>query len=268
MPTLEEIQNGFQKAILEGDKSILTQIPDTPKEKNDVLLGIYQYAYSARLIEFLENDYPQLHAYLGDEQFDQLCRAYIAETPSHTPNARWYGNELPIFMENSSIWSEQLQLPELARLEYSLNIVFDASDEPLLRLDDLAQIPPEQWPSLVFSPVQATRRLEMETNVTDIWNALVTDQAPPDVQGLADPLQVLVYRDDQQSSFRSMSYEEAMMWDKMAAGVPFGVLCELMATWGGEDDAAMRAGSFLHGWISAGLITDQIDMTNTSRGAP
>ena len=72
MTSLKQLQDSFQKALLVGDKTILSQIPDTPLESHDVLLGVYQYAYKARLVEFLENDYPQLHAYLGDEQFAEL----------------------------------------------------------------------------------------------------------------------------------------------------------------------------------------------------
>ena len=105
----------------------------------------------------------------------------------------------------------------------------------------------------------ATRRLDLKTNVTELWNALVGEQAPTEVKTTSNPLHYLIYREDGQSSFRSMSYEEAMMWDKMAAGVPFGVLCELLAAYGGEDDAAMRAAGYLQGWIMAELVFDQFD---------
>ena len=256
MSTLKELQEGFQKALLDGDLTILSQIPDSPLEDKKKLLGVYQYAYSARLTEFLENDYPQLHSYLGDRQFEEMCKAYIAKTPSHNPNARWYGTKLPDFISNTAPYNKQAQLHDLARLECSLNIVFDESEETPLGLDQLTQIAPDQWPTLVFAPVTSTRRLDLSSNATELWNALVSETEPPDVIFAEEPLHILIFRDQFQSSFRSMDYAEAMMWDKMAAGVPFGVLCELMATYGGEDDAAMRVGSFLHAWISAGLIFD------------
>ncbi len=257
MISLKELQDSFQKALLEGDTQILSEIPDTPREKHDVLLGVYQFAYSARLMEFLENDYPQLHAYLGDEQFETLCMAYIRENPSHHPNARWYGNDLPDFIAHNKAYSQQPQIRDLAALELALNMVFDEREDPSLDLSQLGQVAPDQWPALTFKPHKATKRLDYKTNVAELWNSLVSNQTPPDVQIFDDPLHLLVFREEFQSSFRSMSYEEAMMWDKMAAGVPFGVLCEVMATYGGEDDAPMRAGSYLHTWISAGLITDQ-----------
>ena len=257
MPTLKQLQEDFQNSLLTGDRAILSQIPDTRKEKKDARLGIYQYAYRARLMEFLENDYPQLWGYLGDEQFEALCMAYIEATPSHQPNARWYGDKLPAFIKNNAPWKELTQVCELALLEHELNNVFDEQDVPLLDMRQLASIAPDQWPSLVFTPVKATRRLDVTSNVTDIWNALACENEPPEVEMTDEPQHYLIYRDQNgPSSFRAMSYEEAMMWDKMAAGVPFGVLCELIATYGGEDEAAMRAAGFLQEWLSLGLVAD------------
>jgi hypothetical protein len=51
-----------------------------------------------------------------------------------------------------------------------------------------------------------------------------------------------------------MSYEEAMMWDEMAKGLDFAGLCEMVATYAGEEDAALRAGRHLRTWIEAGML--------------
>ena len=43
--------------------------------------------------------------------------------------------------------------------------------------------------------------------------------------------------------------------DRLAAnGVRFGVLCEMVATFGGEDDAELRAASYLKGWVDTGML--------------
>jgi len=39
--------------------------------------------------------------------------------------------------------------------------------------------------------------------------------------------------------FRELSPEEAMMWDEAANSIPFGVLCEMLATY--DDPTARRA---------------------------
>jgi hypothetical protein len=55
--------------------------------------------------------------------------------------------------------------------------------------------------------------------------------------------------------FRELSAEEAMMWDEASGGIPFGVLCSMLATYDDPDGAAARGAGYLHGWITAGLLT-------------
>ncbi|MGI9382874.1 MAG: hypothetical protein ACR2PO_06950, partial [Methyloligellaceae bacterium] len=71
---------------------------------------------------------------------------------------------------------------------------------------------------------------------------------------LQDPEQLIVYRQDHMAMFRVLGGEEAMMWDEAADGVTFGVLCEMVATFGGGDEAALRAAGYLQGWIQTGLL--------------
>lgn len=44
------------------------------------------------------------------------------------------------------------------------------------------------------------------------------------------------------------------MWDEAVKGVRFGVLCEMVATFVGEDDAELRAASCLKGWVDTGML--------------
>lgn len=44
------------------------------------------------------------------------------------------------------------------------------------------------------------------------------------------------------------------MWDEAVKRVRFGVLCEMVATFVGEDDAELRAKSYLKGWVDTGML--------------
>ena len=55
--------------------------------------------------------------------------------------------------------------------------------------------------------------------------------------------------------FREFPAEEAMMWDEAANGIPFGVLCSMLATYDDPDNAAARGAGYLHGWVTGGLLT-------------
>ena len=99
MNALKDIQDRFQQAILQGDgNAIFDDIKDSPKEKKATLLGVYQFAYGARLLEFLQNDYPIVWGYVGDESFEKFAAGYIKAYPSDQPNARWYGRYFAEFL--------------------------------------------------------------------------------------------------------------------------------------------------------------------------
>jgi hypothetical protein len=71
---------------------------------------------------------------------------------------------------------------------------------------------------------------------------------------LPEPQAILVWRQDVTARFRPLDPEEAMMWDEAAAGTRFGVLCEMVATYGGEDGADIRAASYLKDWVDMGSL--------------
>lgn len=254
MTSLRELQDSFQRAILDGDDAVLGEIADTSREKRDVLLGVYRNAYALRLIEFLANDHEKLKALLGDEQFGEMARAYIAEHPSRTPNARWFGARLPDFLRDAPGYGDAPVLADLAALEKALNDVFDADDAEPLRMEDIAAVDPANWGALTFRPHPAAFRIGLATNAADIWRALHAGKTPPEPAGTPSSARVLVSREDGMAAFRVLEDDEAMMWDEAANGVTFSVLCEMMAAYAGEDEAAPRAAAYLSGWIGRGLL--------------
>jgi hypothetical protein len=247
-------QNDFQRGILNGDDSILTEILDSPKEKREVLYGVYRHAYGSRLVDALRNDHGLLHSYIGDEMFDAMGYAYVAARPSHHPNLRWFSQGLPDFLKSTAPYSDHPILADLAALEKALNDAFDAADAPVLGLADMAAFAPELWNTLIFQPHPSSRRLDASSNVADVWLALKNDKTPPDAIALEQPTRLLVWRQDVTPMFRELAAEEAMMWDEAANGIPFGVLCSMLATYDDPDGAAARGAGYLHGWVTSGLL--------------
>lgn len=248
-------QNDFQRGILSGDDSILAEILDSPKEKREVLYGVYRHAYGSRLVEALRNDHGLLHGYLGDEMFDAMGYAYVAAKPSHHPNLRWFSQGLPDFLKSTAPYSDHPLLADLAALEKALNDAFDAADAPVLTLADMAGFAPEVWNTLLFQPHSTSCRLDVSTNAAAVWLALKNDETPPDAVALDEPGRLLIWRQDVTPMFRELTAEEAMMWDEAANGIAFGVLCSMLATYDDPDGAAARGAGYLHGWVTSGLLT-------------
>jgi hypothetical protein len=254
MKSLRELQESFQRGILAGDEAILAEVKDSDKESRDVLFGVYRHAYVARLAEILGDDYQQLHTYLGDQRFARLVKAYIAANPSDQRNARWFGRHLPAFISADEAYAAHPEIAELAALEKALADAFDGPDAEPLTIETLTVVPPESWPRLVFTTHPAALRLTFATNAADIWMALKDETAPPEAERLPEPQAIIVWRHEFMSRFRPLAPEEAMMWDEAAKGVRFGVLCEMVATFGGEDAAELRAATYLKNWIDTGML--------------
>jgi hypothetical protein len=252
--TLREIQDSFQRAILEGDDGFLDDLVDSPREKRDILLGVYCNAYVLRLVEILQHDYENLHAYLGDDQFDALARAYVAACPSRNFNGRWFGARMSEFLAGAAPYAARPELSELAAFEWALLDVFDAEDCLPLEIADLTIVPPTDWPRLIFQPRPSVRRLDMATNALAIWQALDDEEEIPEAARLPELERIIIYRPEWGAMFRIMGEEEAIMWNEAVKGIPFGALCEIVAMYGGEEEAAIRGAGYLKGWLDARLL--------------
>lgn len=248
-------QSEFQRGILSGDDSILAEILDSPREKREVLFGVYRYAYGSRLVEAMRSDHELLHTYLGDEMFDEMGHAYVAASPSQHPNLRWFSQSLLGFLKATAPYSDYPVLSDLAALEKALNDAFDAKDAPAVAVADMAGFAPEVWQDLKFIAHPSAIRLDLTTNASEVWRALKNDETPPDAVKLEEPCRLLIWRQDVRPLFRELAAEEAMMWDEAAAGIPFGVLCSMLATYDDPEGAAARGAGYLHGWVTGGLLT-------------
>jgi hypothetical protein len=249
-------QAEFQRGILSGDDTVLSEILDSPREKREALFGVYRYAYGSRLLEAMRHDHELLHLYLGDEMFDEMGYAYVKAHPSEHPNLRWFSKSLPDFLKSNAPYADHPVLSDLAALEKALNDAFDAAEGAVVELADMAGFAPEAWSELVFRAHPSAFRLNLATNAAAIWLALKHDGTPPDATALEQPARLLIWRQDVTPMFRELPAEEAMMWDEATNGISFGVLCEMLATYDDPDGAAGRGAGYLHGWITAGLLTE------------
>jgi hypothetical protein len=143
---------------------------------------------------------------------------------------------------------------EIADLEKALADAFDGPDAAPLTIDVLAALAPEDWPLLTLEPHPTAIRLTFRTNAAEIWSALKEETAPPKPIRLPEPQAIVVWRQDFMARFKPMTAEEAMMWNEAGKGVAFGVLCEMVATFAGEDEAELRAATYLKGWIDMGML--------------
>ncbi len=263
--SLKDIQDRFQSAVLTGDEAILSSLCDNSRTGRDTLFGVYRHAYGTRLVEVIANDHGFLKAYLGDDMFEEMARAYIAAHPSRSPNARWVSKDVAPFLSRTAPYCAHPEISELAAIEAALGRAFDAPDAPVIGIAELAALPLERWSSLSFTPHPSAERLRLTTNAFPIWQALSAGEEPPDAQRLAEPKPMLVWRHEAMPMIRELPPEEAMMWDVGSKGVIFEQLCEMVAVFGAPQDAAARAAQYLAGWLAAGLLSAFVERAPARR---
>lgn len=252
MRRLTRVQEDFQQYLLRGEPGIEQHVLGTERVSVATRLEIYGGGYGARLTEALEANFPVLAQLLGEDDFADMAAAYIRSHDSTFASIRYYGGALAEFLAGDPAYAGIPVLSELARWEWVMTETFDAADAPTLDPSALAGIAPEEWAELRFKWHPSIRRLQLEWNVPQIWNAF-TRQTPPLEAKLAAE-QWLLWRKDLEIFFRSLAPPEAAVLDAARTGSSFGELCERLCTWVDEAAAPAQAAGFLREWLQSGLI--------------
>lgn len=255
---LRALQLAMQNALLDeseqGVRAIAHVIVDTAPLAPAARLEIYRNAYRSRLIEALEDGYPNLHRLLGDEHFDTLGAGFVAAHSSVHRSIRWYGRELAQFLRAEPAYRDQPRLAELAAFEWTLGEAFDSEDAIPLERAALNAIEPAAWGEMHFSFHPSLRRLALEWNTVAAWRALGEEGTPPDPARLAHPTSWLIWRQGLKNYFRSLEPIEERALEAAQAGARFAQLCTTLAATVGEAEIALHAARLVATWVDGGLI--------------
>jgi hypothetical protein len=252
--SLDHSQQRFQRAVLADDAAPGLFVVEGAEVAGG--LALYLMAYRARLLAALRDNFPVLQRALGDEAFADLARGYIDVHPSRFRSIRWFGDALVDFLDADPERLPHPALADVARMDWAMRGAFDAADVPLLTLDDLAAMAPEDWPQRRFTLLPSLRKVELIWSVEPIWRSLNDDaEAQTDAP---EPLShvLLVWRPQLDCLWRSAGDTEAAALCALAQGATFAECCAAIAGVG-EPDAATVAVGLLQRWVSDGLLAKQ-----------
>lgn len=251
---LLKLEQSFQDCMLKNDLDMRGQVVGTARADAAERVRVYVEAYRLRLLEVLEDNYTGLHGLLGDEQFEQMGRAYIDAHPSTHPSVRWFSRHLEDFLGRTKPYAEHPYLAEMAAFEWAQGLTFDAADDPVAGLESMANVAPEAWAGLRFTLHPAVRRLALRWNMPQVWQALEAGETPELEQSEA-PVSWLLWRADLLTHWRSLGEDEAWALDAVGEDSNFGELCEGLCQWHDPAAVAMQAAGFLKRWLTDGLLT-------------
>lgn len=256
MNDLAQLQQQFQQFILSSQAGIKKSIVQTESVSVDTRLAIYKEAYKLRLIECLTVSFPAVHSYLGTEAFSDVCERYIEAYPSTYRSIRWFGDRLAELF--SSYYDKKYSfLAELIDFEWKMTLVFDASDQLVVRVADMVTVPAEAWGDMTFTFHSSIQRVNYFWNAVPLWQALVNDEDLPEVyQGTQITSWILWRAPDYMNQFCSLSEQEAWALDTLIAGLSFGQVCEGLCQWMPTEEIEMQAASYLKNWIQSGMVVE------------
>lgn len=153
-------------------------------------LSIYGYAYYARLLECLREEFPVLMHALGEEVFDAFAVGYLERYPSRSYTLFKLGADFPRYLAETRPEPDSDQglpadwpdfLIDLATLERTFNEVFDGpgvEGEHLLDADLLRTISPERLLEARLVGVPCLRLLALRYPVHKYFAAVRRDEDP------------------------------------------------------------------------------------------
>ncbi len=256
MNPLHTLQSDFQSYLIHGGEHMLGRVTGTAKVGAQTRLAIYYDAYRLRLLEALDSNYPALHAWIGDEEFEKLGLAYLGAYPSTHFSIRYFGHRLPDYLATKDAYRDKPYLREMAALEWAMSEAFDAPDSPLIGLDDMAAIPPDAWPEMRLQFHASLHRLDLRWNIPGIWKAIKEDQPPEEPREGEWPQAWIVWRQDLKTFYRSLSVDEAWALDAARTGGSFAAICEGLCEWIDAQNVAVQAAALLKRWIVDDLIRE------------
>lgn len=257
---LADVQRDLHDYLLDAGDAVVPRIRSGGRIAVAQRLGIYHNAYRVRLADTLRDTYEKTWAYLGDARFELCALAYIDAHPPRHRSLRDYGAHFPDWL--AAQFPGDLDIAELARMDWQLRQAFDGPDAVPLGLDALGTIAPERWETLGFAGVPTLALLPLTFNTPAIWAALDRDESPPAAQTLREPAGLCVWRRAWQPHFRTLDAAEYRALQQVQLERRFASVCQTLAD--SCDDAQTRIARYLQTWLNDGLIARVVDGTDGS----
>lgn len=239
---LADLQRDFQRWLVHATPS--------PSLGPAAGLAIYQNNYRAQLIGCLQQSYPKLRDWLGDDIFRSAAIRHIDAHPPHAWTLDAYADGFAATL--SALYPDNPDLQELAWIEHALNTAFIAADATPVALTELAQV---DWDTAQLQLTPSLHIHPATTNAAAIWDALWTDTTPPDSEMLAQPGGLLVWRRAYTTFLKPLDAVEHAALQQLQTDGSFTALCTMLANRLGETQGTAKAGELLANWLAQELIT-------------
>lgn len=217
-PTLREIQAAFAAHIAADDRSELIDAVAGDSIPAAARLRVYRHHVFHSLGVALAATFPTVQAVVGEAFFRTMARAFVAATLPTQPVLAEYGDDFPAFIDAYVPAGALPYLGDVARLDWALNLAFQAPATGRLGAADLAAVPVEQLPSMALALAAGTVLIRSVYPLDRIWAAAQPGAAGDIVDLAAGGAYLLVLRRPDDAGFVVLGEGEAAFVAALAEG--------------------------------------------------
>ena len=189
----------------------------------DRRIAIHRHHVASSLAKVLASTFPTVQALVGADFFRQLAQAFVARELPTQPVLSEYGASFADFVASYAPAAGLPYLPDMARLDWALNVAFHSSRGAHLAAADLAALPPDRLAasSFVLAPGSALIRSDFPIDL--VW-AASQPGAPDDKVDIGQgPARLLVLRRSDDAGFLVLGEGEAAFVHRLGAGLSLEV---------------------------------------------
>jgi len=212
-------------------------------------LAVYQNNYRTQLVGCLQESYPQVRRWLGEDVFLAAAVRHIDSRPPHDWTLDAYADGFPDALAEA--FPDNPDLHELAWIEHALHAAFVARDAACAPDADWSRV---DWETARVRFAPSMRLRAALTNAGVIWEALADGTPCPAGEMLAAPGGLLVWRRGHQCVLRRLDGLEYDALLRLRRDGSFAGLCAWLVERVGEAQGVERAGAFLGGWLAGRLV--------------
>ena len=236
---LADLQQRFREVVKNKTDGLDEML--TPRDEYKTRLHIYQYAFTARLQESLEEDFEQVRGLLGKQRFAELTEKYISAQPSQSWTVAEFSEAFPAFLRNNVPEKYIYDLAEFEwiKIKCSLGAATHAFDP-----QSLINATEAEW-------VLAKMKIVPSLMIYSSHWAVNEPETLNDSSSLDQIFYYALFRSTHGLKVHELSSTEIDLLEEMSFGKNFG---ELAQNFSDKGIPVEQVGAAVGAWVQVGLI--------------
>ncbi len=215
---LRDLQAAFAAHLVGEDRADLASavVGDTIPAASR--LRVHRHHVGQSLASALASTFPTVQALVGQAFFQGMARAFIVRELPGQPVLAEYGEGFPDHVAAYGPAASLPYLADVARLDWALNLAFQAPSSGRLTREDLSAIEPERLLGLKLSLAVGSTLIESPHPIDRIWRAARPDGPDEPISLEEGPAALLVLRGEDDAGFLTLGPAEAAFILSLGAG--------------------------------------------------